>query len=249
MPFTFSHPAIVLPLAKVSQTKLSLTGLVIGSLSPDFEYFLHFRMYGKYFHEWWAVWMLCLPISLIIYFFFHRYIKTVVISNLPQYLQYKFADILEFAWKDELKNHTICVIISIAIGAYSHILWDSFTHQNSFFITYFHWENLRLFGVPSYKILQHSSTLLGALVIFVYIIRYQPSRTISAKQPSKLFWLQLICLFVIGMSIRLWINPQMWGLVHFIVNTIAIGFCSLLLLSMIYCYHGTESKSETYLKK
>ncbi len=200
MPFTFSHPAIVLPLAKVSRQKLPLTGLVIGSLSPDFEYFLHFRMYGETFHTWWGVWVFCLPISLIIYILFHRYIKTPLIGNLPTYFQYKFADILGDAWKNELKNHTLGLIMAIGIGAYSHILWDSFTHPTGFIITYFHWENLRLFGLPMYKILQHSSSLLGALVIGWSIIGYQPSRIIKTKQPSKLFWLSFIILFTIGMG-------------------------------------------------
>jgi len=36
MPFTFSHPAIVLPLTK-ARLKLSATGLIVGSTIPDFE--------------------------------------------------------------------------------------------------------------------------------------------------------------------------------------------------------------------
>ncbi len=150
MPFTFSHTAIVLPLTKVSRKTLPLTGLVIGSLSPDFEYFLHFRMYGETFHTWWGVWAFCLPISLIIYVLFHRYIKTLLIGNLPTYFQHKFADMLGDAWKNELKLHTLGLIMAISMG------------------------------------------------------------------------------------LRLWINPQMWNMGHFIVNSIAIGFCSLLLISLIH---------------
>ena len=40
MPFTFSHPAAVLPLRLLPRHWFSLTGLVIGSMVPDFEYFL-----------------------------------------------------------------------------------------------------------------------------------------------------------------------------------------------------------------
>ncbi|WP_240482010.1 DUF4184 family protein [Flavobacterium psychrophilum] len=39
MPFTFSHPAIILPLRYLPRQWFSLTGLIIGSLTPDFEYF------------------------------------------------------------------------------------------------------------------------------------------------------------------------------------------------------------------
>ncbi|WP_220463965.1 DUF4184 family protein [Adhaeribacter radiodurans] len=44
MPFTFSHPAIVLPLTLLLRKWYSLTGLVIGSLTPDFEYFYQFSI-------------------------------------------------------------------------------------------------------------------------------------------------------------------------------------------------------------
>lgn len=40
MPFTFSHPAIILPLSYLPKKWFSLTGLIIGSLIPDFEYLL-----------------------------------------------------------------------------------------------------------------------------------------------------------------------------------------------------------------
>jgi hypothetical protein len=40
MPFTFAHPAIVLPLKHLPKRWYSLTGLIIGSMTPDFEYFI-----------------------------------------------------------------------------------------------------------------------------------------------------------------------------------------------------------------
>jgi hypothetical protein len=39
MPFTFAHPAIILPLYKKPHL-FSMTALIIGSMVPDFEYFL-----------------------------------------------------------------------------------------------------------------------------------------------------------------------------------------------------------------
>jgi hypothetical protein len=50
MPFTFSHPAIILPLAYLPKKWYSMTGLVIGSLVPDFEYFLRMSMAGYHSH-------------------------------------------------------------------------------------------------------------------------------------------------------------------------------------------------------
>ncbi|WP_434297574.1 DUF4184 family protein [Clostridium sporogenes] len=41
MPFTFSHPAIVLHLEKKWNKYFSFTALILGSMSPDFEYFIY----------------------------------------------------------------------------------------------------------------------------------------------------------------------------------------------------------------
>ena len=43
MPFTFAHPAIVLPFYKKPKF-FSMTTLIIGSMSPDFEYFLRMKI-------------------------------------------------------------------------------------------------------------------------------------------------------------------------------------------------------------
>ncbi|KFN01337.1 hypothetical protein DJ93_1011 [Bacillus clarus] len=47
MPFTFAHPAAVIPFCKKQSPYISVTALVLGSMAPDFEYFLHFRPYGS----------------------------------------------------------------------------------------------------------------------------------------------------------------------------------------------------------
>ncbi len=50
MPFTFSHPAIILPLKYLPQNWFSLTGLIIGSLTRDFEYFIRMKVRSNYSH-------------------------------------------------------------------------------------------------------------------------------------------------------------------------------------------------------
>lgn len=39
MPFTFAHPAAVLPFSKKQVNYISVTALILGSMAPDFEYF------------------------------------------------------------------------------------------------------------------------------------------------------------------------------------------------------------------
>jgi hypothetical protein len=50
MPFTFSHPALILPLTRLPKRWVSATGLVIGSIVPDFEKFLKMNDGNTYSH-------------------------------------------------------------------------------------------------------------------------------------------------------------------------------------------------------
>ena len=50
MPFTLCHPAIVLPLYRYAARITSLPGLVIGSMSPDFVYFLSLGISRSFTH-------------------------------------------------------------------------------------------------------------------------------------------------------------------------------------------------------
>ena len=67
MPFTLAHPAIVLPLA-AKKLRMSATGLVIGSMVPDFEYFIRMRTESKYSHTLAGLFWFDLPLGLLLCF-------------------------------------------------------------------------------------------------------------------------------------------------------------------------------------
>ena len=70
MPFTFSHPAIILPLLKLGKNKVSATALIAGSMAPDFEYFINFQMKqihghtaaGMFYYDFPLAILLCLSL-------------------------------------------------------------------------------------------------------------------------------------------------------------------------------------------
>ncbi len=123
MPFTFSHPAIVLPLKNIFGKWVSLTGLIIGSLTPDFEYFIRMKIQSSYSHTITGTLWFNLPLGILLCFAFHNIVKRPLIENTPNFIQSRMT----------IKQNWIIVSLSIIIGAYSHIFWDSFTHSNTFF--------------------------------------------------------------------------------------------------------------------
>ena|ERR1035437_3493274 len=86
MPFTFSHPALVLPIAYFPRKFYSLTGLVVGSMIPDFEYFLRMSTEGKYGHTLPGILWFDLPLALLVALIYHQVVRNLLIDNLHKIL-------------------------------------------------------------------------------------------------------------------------------------------------------------------
>ena len=66
MPFTLSHPALVLPLNFLPRNWISITGLVIGSMAPDLQAFFTDDADKSQTHTWWGILYFCIPVSLVL---------------------------------------------------------------------------------------------------------------------------------------------------------------------------------------
>ncbi len=238
MPFTFSHPAIVLPLTSLSKKWFSLTGLVIGSLTPDFEYFLRMRIKSNYSHTLDGLFWFDLPLGLLLAFIFHNSVRNSLFDNLPLFLKSRFVAFKRFNWNDYFKKNWFVVVISILIGASSHILWDSFTHEHGYFVqaipaltsTVDIWGN----QIPILKILQHSSTIIGGLFI-VFAIYKLPTNKTENTTLNLNYWAILIglALFIVvtrilcGLDIRQYGNVFVTGISAFMISLVLTPFFTI----------------------
>ena len=237
MPFTFSHPAIVLPLAFLPRRYVSLTGLIIGSITPDFEYFLRMRVQSEYSHTIGGIFYFNLPFGMLLAFVFHNIIRNNLFDNLPIVLKSRFAIFNQFNWNIHFKKNWLAVMISIVIGAASHIFWDSFTHEHGYFvqrisilvtsIEFFEKKVLVL------KVLQHLSTMLGGFIIAYVIYKMPKDRKASPQIHSKYWSIQIIItLAVIALRILSGLDYRLYG--HLIATAISAVLLSLILTSMIW---------------
>lgn len=188
MPLTPAHPAIVLPLRKVSPKWVSVSGLVIGSMSPDFEYLLTFHLQDKIGHSLIGILQFCLPVSFLVYCCYHGIIRNKLILNLPVFLKSRFLTVRAFDWQEYLKKRWYVVIYSIMIGAFSHLFWDAFTHEHRFFVEHLSFLRSQIGRFPVYKLLQHLSTLSGLMYIGFLIWKLP----VSGSRPSPgifTYWL------------------------------------------------------------
>lgn len=232
MPFTFSHPAIVLPLKNIFGKWLSLTGLIIGSLTPDFEYFLRMKIQSDYSHTLLGTLWFNLPLGLSLCFIFHTIIKKPLIENTPYFIQSRTQTLKSLNWKAYFKKNWVIVFLSVLMGAYSHIFWDSFTHPHAFFTDFFELnKSLNGTEISIYKILQHLSTLIGGVVIIRYFIK-QKTETIEYSKPSSKFWINVFILTICILSIRFFLGLKITEFGNIIVSGITAGMVALTLVSM-----------------
>ena len=236
MPFTFSHPAIILPLTYLPRKWFSLTGLVIGSLTPDFECFLRMKVQSNYSHTLNGIFWFDLPLGLLLAFIFHNIVRDNLFDNLPTILKSRLLIFKQFDWNGYFKGSWFVVIVSIIIGAASHIFWDSFTHGNGYFVQIIPTLTniVNVFGrqLPIFKILKHSSTLIGGLIIIFALLKLPTHKNVTGQFNAK-YWRILTVLTLIIISIRLLsgLDYKLFGQV--IVTGISAGLISLILTSWL----------------
>ena len=173
MPFTFSHPAIILRLHKVSKSKLSFTGLIVGSLAPDFEYFILMKMQRTHGHELSSFLWFNLPICIALAFIYHLLVKVPLTNSLPHFLYSKLAVYKSFNWIKYFKTYWLVFVYSSALGVFSHIVWDSFTHDHGLFGAS---PDLLLKKIPVlelklHELLQWLSTIIGGWFVMKFILK------------------------------------------------------------------------------
>lgn len=238
MPFTLSHPAIVLPLGRLSPKYLSITGLVIGSMLPDFEYFIRMNLTSKYSHTLGGIFYFCLPLGVLLYILFNQFVRKSLIESFPEFLYGRFEKYRDYDWLSYFKKHWYVVLYSLLIGICSHILWDMFTHPGGYFVEQFPLLKSDLLLVPPYKILQHGSTLLGGLFILYFIYRIPSKKNKSRKMDVK-YWLSilLVAILIIALRLNTHFTLQIGNLV---VISISALILSVLIVS-VFKYYRTKT--------
>jgi len=236
MPFTFSHPAIILPLRYLPKSWFSLTALIIGSLTPDFEYFIRMKVKSDYSHTLSGIFWFDLPLALLLTFIFHNIVRNHLFLNLPLLIKSRILIFTDFNWNIYFKNNWIIVLISLLIGIISHIFWDSFTHNHGYFVNQIDAfrNTLSIFGteIPIWKIAQHGSTFIGSIIILIFFLKL-PQDFNYKISVEKLYWNALFLFTSAILFIRFIANPKALNIGNFIVSLISSILISITILPLI----------------
>lgn len=170
MPFTFAHPAAVLPL----RHRFRLSALVIGSMAPDAGYFLSLDLPRDFTHTPFAILWFCLPLSLLAFVLYNRLLRAPMLALLPSALARRLP---AGRGLPQTRAEWGEVVLAIVIGVLTHLVWDELTHPGWSYQRIFPWLRQPLFQIDGHaflpgQVVQHLSTVIGLGVLALASMRW-----------------------------------------------------------------------------
>jgi len=176
MPFPVAHPAAILPLRRYCPRHLSFPALIAGSLSPDFGYLFGHLQLDRFSHRFWAgSFGFCLPVGLVLVLLFYV-LRSSAVRILPAPCQEVLLPLCRSP-----AGPLFPLIVSVLIGAWTHILLDSITHEDGWLVERraflripLPWVGSRTVGL--YAALYAGCTFVGAAWLAIEYLRWLESR-------------------------------------------------------------------------
>ncbi len=209
MPFTFSHPAAVLPIHSRFKNWIPLSALVIGSLVPDAAYYLPLPEYFKQnSHTLLGTFSSSLPVGVFVWLIFF-WLAAPAVFLLPS----PHREAIRSQRKPRIASvqQALGVASGLLIGAWSHVLWDSFTHERGWIVKQTPLLQRPLLGtmLPGYKALQYLSSIFGLCVLLYAYDKWMKASGLRLwiwRKPCWRFYLWLgtavICFFAAAIEAR-----------------------------------------------
>jgi hypothetical protein len=200
VPWTLSHPAVVLPLRRFSPQPLNFAALIIGSMTPDIGFYIGRFDLATFAHTLPGSFFACLPTGLILLLFYFLFCRPVCYALPSPHRQALLPLCPDFP--TELTPWGI-ILLSLLLGAWTHNFWDAFTHEQGWFVDRIPWLQQPVMQIGSttiyvFLLLQELSTIVGfAIIVFTYWLwlRRHPV-SLSAESGSDgwryLFWLAIL---------------------------------------------------------
>lgn len=241
MPFTFAHPIFALPFKYVKPKYFSVTGLILGSMSPDFEYFIMLEPYQSIGHSVRGLLLQAIPLCVILAVIFHSIVKESLVLHLPSNYnidQRAYNTLSRWGLKS---TGWIVFIISVIIGFLTHVFIDGFTHFNGYFVErYSPLRDLMIYNLPLYKIFQHSFSVSGLLLLTWMIISslYRHHETVTTMptvttKQKVIFWTSVVVVAIAVTSMKLLFSSSRNIIGILVVSPITGGCLGILLVSII----------------
>ncbi len=221
MPFTPRHAVVALPFIR---TPLVPAAIAVGAMAPDLPLFVRGLplAYGRTHDLLWLPVTVALALALLLVW--RSVLRPAVRELSPRWLAAR----LPVGWdrgaagaaRDTLAisaerepgipqrwrvswSRVALLILSLAIGVVSHIVWDLFTHEGRAGVEAVPVLAEQWGPLTGYKWLQHGSSVVGLVIIGIWMLTWLAKRDAAASVPCVLpgwvrwsWWLSLPALLI-----------------------------------------------------
>jgi hypothetical protein len=152
---------------------LSISALVAGSFAPDLGYYFGRFDLASLAHSPTTGLLFAVPAGMLLLVAW-RALGPVCCEPLPR--RHRRVLSVGFEPLAHSPRAVLATTIAIAIGAATHIAWDSFTHAHGLFVYYSPAMRVPVqlgngIALPRYRLLQHLSTAVGVAVLTIAYLR------------------------------------------------------------------------------
>ena len=151
--------------------------MMIGSMTPDFTYFLPGEPGRMQTHSVAGLFWFCWPVGMAVWMLFVRVLEQPTFALLPEHWRTRFPS----SSRDVSLNALMWTSIAVILGAATHIVWDSFTHRGTPVVNSIPALRAVAFHIDGWRIrwfmlLQHASSLAGLALLALWAWRRPPGR-------------------------------------------------------------------------
>jgi len=248
MPFTPSHVAAALPFLR---TPLLPAAVVIGTMAPDVPYYAPLFVPRELSHSLLGLVTIDLLLGIVGALLWWFVVREPVIDSLPRAIGTRIPAVAGGSWRPTGWRWPLTVLVlvlSVLVGAATHLLWDSFTHPG-WLVDHVALLRQSLGPLPVDKWLQHASSIAGLTIVAIWAVRRlrhiepdvaRPTRHSAASRTTT--WVLVVLAGLVGGLVP-WITGIATGLAPFdpaLVFRVArfgIGFAAAATLVVIALWH------------
>lgn len=233
MPFTVSHVAAVLPATRfpLLRDPLILSAFVIGSMAPDVPYFVPSNPWVSTYlssagsHTWAGIFSVNIPVTLALVALYWLVLAAPLRALAPDGVRARLPQHVLVPHRATLVRTGLLLVVAAGIGAATHIVWDSFTHEGRAGVLAVPWlQDPDVVGpVSASRVLQYVSSIVGLALVAWSLVRWYRSTPASAEAPAGLGWRWQVA-FVGGVATA-WLLA--WVLAWWSVRDLALGATDL----------------------
>jgi hypothetical protein len=171
MPFTPSHAAAVVPLLHVG---LVPSALVIGSMIPDLPYYVPLPVSSGSTHSLAGVLGVDLVLGFVVFVVWQLWLAPAAVALAPAGLRERLGPELPAPGRRHVRNVAAAalVIVSLVVGAATHVAWDSLAHGGRWGPRNFAWLAEEHGPFRGYTWMQYGGGALGAAVLCASVGRW-----------------------------------------------------------------------------